>query len=377
MNLLVNNNIPLSLYIHFPWCIRKCPYCDFNSHTLKQDLPEQEYISTLLRDLDHDLNNFDLNNRPIHSIFMGGGTPSLFSPESIYSLLKSIQSRIDFKSNLEITLEANPGTFEQDKFLGFRQAGINRLSIGIQSFQKEKLKALGRIHDDEAALRAINIAKQAGFENFNIDLMHGLPNQNLDDAMFDIKSALGFLPPHISWYQLTLEPNTLFFQKPPVLPDENILGDINQLGGELLSQHNYSNYEISAHCQPGRECQHNVNYWEFGDYLGIGAGAHGKIGHTRIAKIKHPKEYLTKDFIASQAPIENNQLAFEFMLNTLRLKKLISWELFAERTNLDPKDILDKLNKLADKKLMIISNNGFELTNLGQRFLNDVLTNFL
>jgi len=371
------SEIPLSLYIHFPWCIKKCPYCDFNSHELKKDLPEKDYIHKLLADLEQDLSNLNINNRSVHSIFMGGGTPSLFSPESIYALLNSIQSRINFKSNLEITLEANPGTFEQDKFLGFRQAGINRLSIGIQSFQKEKLKALGRIHDDEAALKAINIAKKAGFENFNIDLMHGLPNQSLEDALFDITSALGFLPPHISWYQLTLEPNTLFYKQSPTLPDENILGDINQLGGDLLSQHNYINYEISAHCQPGRECQHNLNYWEFGDYLGIGAGAHGKIGHTRTAKIKHPKEYLTQNFIASQEPIAKNQLAFEFMLNALRLKKLISWELFAERTNLEPKDILDKLNKLADRNLMVIHHQGFELTSLGQRFLNDILTSFL
>lgn len=371
-------NTPLSLYIHFPWCIRKCPYCDFNSHELKQDLPEQEYIDKLLADLDQDLNQFDLTDRKIHSIFMGGGTPSLFSPDAIYNLLNSIQSRIDFKSDLEITLEANPGTFEQDKFSGFRQAGINRLSIGIQSFQKEKLKALGRIHDDEAALKAINIAKQAGFENFNIDLMHGLPNQSLEDALFDIKTALGFLPPHISWYQLTLEPNTLFYKQPPTLPDETILGDINQVGGDLLSQHNYINYEISAHCQPGRECQHNVNYWEFGDYLGIGAGAHAKVNNIRTSKTKHPKEYLTNSsFISTQAPIEKHQLAFEFMLNALRLRKLISWELFATRTNLEPKAILNNLEKLSDKNLMIISEQGFELTPLGQRFLNDVLTSFL
>lgn len=367
--------IPLSLYIHFPWCIRKCPYCDFNSHELKQDLPEKEYMNRLLDDLDADLKT--IKNKKIHSIFMGGGTPSLFSPEAIYSLLNAIQTRIDFKPNIEITLEANPGTFEQDKFSGFRQAGINRLSIGIQSFQKEKLKALGRIHDDEAALKAINIAKQAGFDNFNIDLMHGLPNQTLKDAVFDIQSALGFLPPHISWYQLTLEPNTLFYKQPPILPDENILGDINQLGGDLLSQHDYINYEISAHCQPNQECQHNLNYWEFGDYLGIGAGAHAKVDNIRTAKTKHPKEYLTQNFISSQSPIEKNQLAFEFMLNALRLKKLISWELFAERTNLEPKAISEKLNKLADKNLMVVSTQGFELTHLGQRFLNDVLTTFL
>lgn len=377
MTFSINNNIPLSLYIHFPWCIRKCPYCDFNSHALKDNLPEDQYISHLLDDLVQDLKYFNLKDRKIHSIFMGGGTPSLFSPEAIYKLLHQIQSRVEFKSNLEITLEANPGTFEQDKFLGFRQAGINRLSIGIQSFQKDKLKALGRIHDDEAALKAIKIAKKSGFENFNIDLMHGLPNQTVEDAMFDIQTALGFLPPHLSWYQLTLEPNTLFYKQPPTLPAEGILADIQDSGGKLLAQHNYNNYEVSAYCQSGRECQHNLNYWQFGDYLGIGTGAHGKIGLTRTAKNKHPKTYLDKNFISSINIIEPNQIIFEFMLNALRLRKLITWDLFTERTGLEPKSISDKLNLLADKNLMVISQQGFALTTLGQRFLNDVLSAFL
>ncbi|MDX2163901.1 MAG: radical SAM family heme chaperone HemW [Gammaproteobacteria bacterium] len=377
MNYLLNNNIPLSLYIHFPWCIRKCPYCDFNSHALKDTLPEDQYISLLLEDLTDDLKKYNISQRPIHSIFMGGGTPSLFSPEAIYKLLNQIQSRIAFKNNLEITLEANPGTFEQDKFLGFRQAGINRLSIGIQSFQKDKLKSLGRIHDDEAALKAIEIAKKSGFENFNIDLMHGLPNQSLDDALFDIKTALGFLPPHLSWYQLTLEPNTLFYKQPPTLPAEGVLADIQDSGEKLLAENNFNHYETSAFCQRNHECQHNLNYWQFGDYLGIGAGAHGKIGLTRTAKNKHPKTYLDKNFIASINLIEPNQIIFEFMLNALRVRKLITWELFAERTGLEPKSISDKLNTLADKNLMVIYKNGFELTPLGQRFLNDVLTVFL
>jgi len=377
MNHLLNNNIPLSLYIHFPWCIRKCPYCDFNSHALKDTLPEDQYISLLLEDLTDDLKKYTIFQRPIHSIFMGGGTPSLFSPEAIHKLLTQIESRIEFKPNIEITLEANPGTFEQDKFKGFREAGINRLSIGIQSFQKDKLNSLGRIHDDEAALNAIEIAKKAGFENFNLDLMHGLPNQTREDAIFDIQTALGFLPPHLSWYQLTLEPNTLFYKQPPTLPTEGILSDINDVGAKLLSQHNYNNYEVSAYCQPNRECQHNLNYWQFGDYLGIGAGAHGKIGLTRTAKNKHPKTYLDKNFISSINIIESNQIIFEFMLNALRLRKLITWDLFTERTGLEPKSISDKLNTLADKNLMVIYKNGFELTPLGQRFLNDVLTVFL
>jgi putative oxygen-independent coproporphyrinogen III oxidase len=373
----VASEAPLSLYIHFPWCIRKCPYCDFNSHELKDNLPEKNYIDRLLLDLDHDLKSINPKNRGIYSIFMGGGTPSLFSPESIYSLLNAIKSRIAFVDNIEITLEANPGTFEQDKFSGFYQAGINRLSIGIQSFQKEKLKALGRIHDDEAALRAVDIAKKAGFTNFNLDLMHGLPNQSLDDAIEDLTTALGFVPPHLSWYQLTLEPNTLFHKKPPILPTENILSDINLLGEKLLAENNYGHYEISAFCQPNHECKHNMNYWEFGDYLGIGAGAHAKVNNIRTSKIKHPKDYLTKHFISTHEPIQKNQLAFEFMLNALRLRKLISWELFANRTGLEPKDILNKLEKLADKNLILISEQGFELTSLGQRFLNDVLTTFL
>lgn len=368
---------PLSLYIHFPWCIKKCPYCDFNSHELKQDLPEQNYIQTLLSDLDQDLKLINTQDQQIHSIFMGGGTPSLFSPDSIFNLLNSIQSRIAFKNNIEITLEANPGTFEQDKFLGFRQAGINRLSIGIQSFQKEKLKALGRIHDDDMALKAVEIAQKAGFSNFNLDLMHGLPNQDKTDALFDLKTALGFTPPHISWYQLTLEPHTLFHKKPPTLPTENILSDINIAGEKLLQQNHYTHYETSAFCKPNHECQHNLNYWEFGDYLGIGAGAHAKINNIRTSKTKHPKEYLAKNFIATHAPIEKNQLAFEFMLNALRLKKLIPWDLFVARTGLEQKDITAKLNKLVDKNLMAVHTNGFEVTPLGHRFLNDVLTEFL
>ena len=373
--------IPLSLYIHFPWCIKKCPYCDFNSHALKKDLPETQYINILLQDLRHDLDNYKtfLNTKKIHSIFMGGGTPSLFSPGSIKNLLANINNMIDFDTDLEITLEANPGTFEQEKFAGFREAGINRLSIGIQSFQSDKLTALGRIHDGEASHKAIEIARKAGFDNINIDLMHGLPKQSVSDALTDIQTALDFSPEHLSWYQLTLEPNTLFYQKPPLLPPENILDKINQNGENLL--HNYHHYEISAYAKPAYECRHNLNYWQFGDYLGIGAGAHSKLGFTRLVKQKHPEKYLNSEnsghYSMAETLIEPQSRAFEFMLNALRLRQKIPHVLLTERTGLYFSDIIQKLELLTHKKLLNFNNDYLELTPLGQRFLNDVLTVFL
>lgn len=376
--------IPLSLYIHFPWCVKKCPYCDFNSHTLKQDLPEEEYISQLLKDFKAELPR--IKHRKIHSIFMGGGTPSLFSPKSIKYLLKTIKDHMEFENpGCEITLEANPGTVEQERFSGFLDAGINRLSLGIQSFSPDKLKKLGRIHDDIAAFRAIESAKSAGFTNFNLDLMHGLPSQTLEEALKDIDFAIQSKAPHISWYQLTLEPNTLFYQKKPVLPSENILNHIYTSGHHIFKHHKYNHYEISAYSHKGVECRHNVNYWEFGDYIGIGAGAHGKITDLSSQKIirtlkpKHPKEYMnTKDFSAIPSEhIQDNHLAFEFMLNSLRLEKPISWNFFSERCFLDKKSILAIMERLHQKNLMIYDDNIFELTDLGRRFLNDVLTEFL
>jgi putative oxygen-independent coproporphyrinogen III oxidase len=379
----MNNNIPLSLYIHFPWCVRKCPYCDFNSHALKDNLPEEEYIKKLLEDFDQEIPS--VQDRKIRSIFMGGGTPSLFSPQSIELLLTYIKNKMAFESpGSEITLEANPGTVEQEKFSGFLKAGINRLSIGIQSFNDNKLKTLGRIHNGNTAYKAVENAKKSGFTNFNLDLMHGLPDQTLEEALEDISIALQFSPPHLSWYQLTLEPNTLFYQKPPQLPHENILNNIYEEGQKLFKKNNYTHYEVSAYCKNNLQSQHNINYWEFGDYIGIGAGAHGKITDfnsqeiIRYTKSKHPKEYLNANhFRTTQHIVEPKQVPFEFMLNALRLHKPISWQLFSERTFLEKENILSVIEKLKEKNLIIYNKDTLELTDLGHRFLNDVLTEFM
>jgi len=376
--------IPLGLYIHFPWCVKKCPYCDFNSHTLKQDLPEEAYITQLLNDFKAELPQ--IKHRKIHSIFMGGGTPSLFSPKHIKFLLDHIRNMIAFENPAcEITLEANPGTVEQERFSGFLDAGINRLSLGIQSFHPDKLKKLGRIHDDIAAFKAIESAKKTGFTNFNLDLMHGLPGQTLEEALKDIDYAIQSCAPHISWYQLTLEPNTLFYQKKPVLPSENILDHIYTSGHDRFRQHNYHHYEISAYSQKDFECQHNLNYWEFGDYIGIGAGAHGKITDLSSQKIirtlkpKHPKEYIAIENFSEikSDTVQSNHLAFEFMLNSLRLQKPVTWQLFSERTFLDKQSILAIIEKLSQKNLIAYNQDSIKLTDVGQRFLNDVLTEFL
>jgi putative oxygen-independent coproporphyrinogen III oxidase len=376
--------IPLSLYIHFPWCVRKCPYCDFNSHTLKEDLPEEKYIQQLLKDFRAELPA--IKNRCIHSIFMGGGTPSLFSPRMIKNLLENIQNEIAFESpGIEITLEANPGTVEQEKFREFRAAGVNRLSLGIQSFDPVKLKTLGRIHDDTAAFKAIESAKNAGFTNFNLDLMHGLPGQTAEEALKDIRCALQAGAPHISWYQLTLEPNTLFYQRPPVLPEEDILHAIDTSGQAVFQEYHYQHYEISAYCLEKSHCQHNLNYWKFGDYVGIGAGAHGKITHLETKKIyrslkpKHPREYLHLETFSAISPhlVAQKSLPFEFMLNALRLQKTLPWSLFSERVFIDPQKIWPVIKKLSQKNLISYNTENFTLTPLGKKFLNDVLTEFL
>lgn len=383
--------IPLALYIHFPWCIKKCPYCDFNSHAVKTDLsdfPEQLYIKRLIADLKEDIKQYkkQIENRKIVSIFMGGGTPSLFSPESLKILFDALKNllEIDFES-IEITLEANPGTFEQAKFDGYRAIGINRLSLGIQSFQSTQLKALGRIHDSTAARQAIESAKKAGFSNFNLDIMHGLPHQTLQEGLEDIAIALNFAPPHLSYYQLTLEPNTLFYQQPPPLPGESLLESIEVGAKQLLLKNHFHQYEISAFCQQGFECRHNRNYWEFGDYLGIGAGAHGKITDLstgqiiRTIKHKHPKSYLNSqnNFTLSCEIVEKNKIPFEFMLNSLRLLKPISWQLFSQRTFLDKSVIQPVMETLEQQKLMKMNQDSFEPTALGRRFLNTVQSAFL
>ncbi|HET8730764.1 MAG TPA: radical SAM family heme chaperone HemW, partial [Moraxellaceae bacterium] len=292
---------PLSLYIHVPWCVRKCPYCDFNSHAAGAELPETAYVDALLADLRQDLDLDLVQGREIASIFIGGGTPSLFSPDAYARLFDGLRRELHFASDIEITLEANPGTVEQAKFRGYRALGVNRLSIGVQSFSPEKLAALGRIHGRDEAVRAAEAARGAGFDNFNIDLMHGLPGQSVAEALADVRQALALAPTHLSWYQLTIEPNTVFYRDPPVLPEDDTLWSIQEEGQTLLAEGGYRQYEVSAYARPERECRHNRNYWMFGDYLALGAGAHGKVtrpasalgqgGVWRYAKTRLPRDY--------------------------------------------------------------------------------------
>jgi oxygen-independent coproporphyrinogen-3 oxidase len=302
--------LPLSLYIHLPWCVQKCPYCDFNSHALKKALPEKEYLNCLLQDLEHDLETFNID-RPLHSIFIGGGTPSLFSPASFEYLLNEISKKICLPAGIEITMEANPGTVEHAAFRDYQTAGINRVSLGIQSFQNDKLKRLGRIHSSEEAQKAIETV-QASFENFNLDLMFGLPNQTIEDGLYDLTTGLAFQPTHLSWYQLTLEANTIFYKNPPALPSDEIIWMLQEQGQALLKQHGYHQYEISAYSKTDSQCKHNLNYWRFGDYLGTGAGAHGKITLSpneviRTRKIKQPQSYMTTDHCLAEKKNPHNQ----------------------------------------------------------------------
>ncbi|MFO2462045.1 radical SAM family heme chaperone HemW [Pseudomonas sp. 15FMM2] len=373
---------PLALYIHIPWCVRKCPYCDFNSHTASNVLPEEEYVDALLADLDQDL--YAVYGRELSSIFFGGGTPSLFSAAALGRLLEGVEQRIRFARDIEITLEANPGTFEQDKFVAYRKLGINRLSIGIQSFQPEKLKALGRIHSGDEAVRAAGMARQAGFDNFNLDLMHGLPDQSLDDALDDLRQAIALKPTHLSWYQLTLEPNTVFWNQPPELPEDDTLWDIQEAGQTLLAEHGYTQYEVSAYAQPGRAARHNLNYWSFGDFIGIGAGAHGKLSHpdgriVRTWKTRAPKDYLNpaKDFQAGAKELSNEELPFEFLMNALRLTDGVEARLYAERTGLELASLDDARREAEQSGLMQVEPSRLAATDRGQLFLNDLLQKFL
>ncbi len=391
---------PLSLYIHIPWCIEKCPYCDFNSHALKSQVPEQDYVKALIADLDADIARFDLSQRPLHSIFIGGGTPSLFSAEAIESLLTQVLSRFkqdaSQESNIEITLEANPGTVEADKFIGFAKAGVNRLSIGVQSFESDKLIKLGRIHNVSQAKFAAQLAHESGVKSFNLDLMHGLPNQTLDNALDDLKTAIKLKPDHLSWYQLTIEPNTAFHSKPPKLPQDEVLWDIQDQGFKLLSDAGYQQYEISAFrlvkndATEDKQCQHNLNYWHFGDYLGIGCGAHGKITDIekgiiqRTVKVKHPKGYLDPN----RAPLDHlntvtsDELPFEYMMNQLRLFSSFTLAEYQQRTGLTASTVLPTLLKAQDKKMMTCNDTlsiegKWQVTQLGHRYLNDLLELFL
>jgi len=373
---------PLSLYVHIPWCVRKCPYCDFNSHEVRGDAPEQDYVRALIADLELALPQ--IWGRRVYSIFFGGGTPSLFSARAIEELLAAFRARLNLAADAEITLEANPGTFESAKFRDYRACGVNRLSIGIQSFNPAKLKALGRIHDGEEARRAIGIA-QAHFDNINLDLMYALPQQTLAEAEQDIATAAGYATSHLSAYHLTLEPNTLFYRHPPPLPDGELAADMQELIEARLAGEGYLNYETSAFARPGRECRHNLNYWRFGDYLGIGAGAHSKLSFPdrilRQMRYKQPREYLQKT--AAGAPVQEEHgvlrkdLGFEFMMNALRLSEGFEVRLFAERTGLALTAVERPLQEAVQRGLITRDHVRIAPTQRGRRFLNDLLQLFL
>jgi oxygen-independent coproporphyrinogen-3 oxidase len=375
---------PLSLYIHIPWCVRKCPYCDFNSHAVdpQQALPESAYLAALRADLESTL--ADVWGRTVHSIFIGGGTPSLLSGVAVERLLSDVRALLPLAPDCEITLEANPGTYEAGRYADFRSAGVNRLSIGVQSFDDAKLQALGRVHDGAQARRAIEAAQRA-FDNFNLDLMIGLPGQTAQQALRDVDQALRFAPPHLSMYQLTLEPNTVFHKYPPTLPDEDVLAAIQSVVEERAAAEGYEHYEVSAFCRPGRQSRHNHNYWSFGDYLGIGAGAHAKLslpeGMIRTERFRLPASYLENagrgHFVAAQRNLSPADLVFEFMLNALRLRGGFAPELFAERTGLPLASLEPGLRAAQARGLVEAGAQRIRPTELGMRFLNDLQALFL
>ena len=369
---------PLALYVHIPWCVRKCPYCDFNSHERAGPLPEQAYVDALLRDLEQMLPS--VWGRRLVSLFIGGGTPSLFSPEAIDTLLSGVRARLTLEPEAEITLEANPGTVEAARFRGFRAAGVNRISIGVQSFDESMLAALGRIHGADEARRAIDAAL-ASFDNVNIDLMYGLPGQSAAMARADIEEGARSGVPHLSAYQLTLEPNTVFWSKPPALPGHDEAADMQLMVEEVLSAAGYEHYEISAFARPGRRCRHNLNYWEFGDYLGIGAGAHGKLSFadrvTRHEQVKQPREYLAAATAAPHRVIPVAELPFEFMLNALRLVQGFSSQLFEQRTGLPLLSIAPILSAAEEKGLLSRSTGRILPTERGRHFLDDLVGLFV
>lgn len=374
---------PLSLYVHFPWCVRKCPYCDFNSHEFGESFPETEYIDALIRDLDTEV--VGIEGREITSIFMGGGTPSLISEAGLERLLSAIGARLALSEDIEITLEANPGTAEARRFHGYRRAGVNRLSIGVQSLDDEKLKALGRIHDAREAEYAVSLARQAGFDNLNIDIMYGLPGQDAAAALKDIAGAVALRPEHLSWYQLTIEPNTVFYKATPVLPDDEETWNMQQQGQEMLTDQGYRQYEISAWARPGREARHNLNYWEFGDYLGIGAGAHGKLTDTagrvvRSARHKLPGRYRElaggREVVTSERILDKDDLVLEFMMNALRLPHGFRRSLYSARTGLALESLQGRLDEAVAKGLLDVADDIVRPTRHGTQFLNNLLELF-
>jgi putative oxygen-independent coproporphyrinogen III oxidase len=379
-------DLPLALYVHMPWCVRKCPYCDFNSHQLKSGQPDAAYIDALIRDFELELPR--VRGRRIDSVFFGGGTPSLFAPSEFARLIAALKARIEFASGAEITLEANPGTIERGKFQGYAEAGINRVSLGAQSFDANALKALGRIHSADDTHRAVEELKAAKLGNFNLDLMYALPQQTLEQALNDVKIACSLQPAHISYYQLTLEPGTVFHSLPPALPDEDAAWHIQLDGQKMLAERGYAQYEVSAYAKEGAQCRHNLNYWLFGDYVGIGAGAHGKVSIVtpekilRTVKPKQPREYQAKISSAARSLGDGNYVAaadlpFEFMLNALRLNDGFSSECYDARTGLDLQDLDEKLARAQDRGLLESAASRWRPTSLGRRFLNDLQASFL
>jgi len=376
---------PLSLYVHVPWCVRKCPYCDFNSHELREELPETEYIDALLADLEQDLPG--IWGRSVVSVFIGGGTPSLLSAEAIDRLLSGLRARLMLPPDAEITLEANPGTVEQGRFAEYRAAGINRLSIGVQSFNDERLERIGRIHGRAEAIRAAESAHAAGYDDFNLDLMFALPGQDLAEAEQDVRTAIDLEPTHVSHYQLTLEPNTLFAHRPPTLPDEDSAWQMQTACQDILAGRGYTQYEVSAYARTGHRCRHNLNYWRFGDYLGIGAGAHAKVSdaqHQRIvrtSKVRHPRDYVQRAFddrrIDTERTLSRADASLEFMLNALRLREGFETELFAAHTGLPIRAVEAPLAEAERRGWVEWNLTRIRPTDEGQRLLNDLLGLFL
>ena len=391
MNAAVNtaaNGLPLSLYVHLPWCVRKCPYCDFNSHQLKSAAPDGAYIDALIRDFDSELPQ--LMGRRIDTVFFGGGTPSLFSPEDFNRLLGALRLRIEFADDAEVTLEANPGTIERGRFAGYKEAGINRVSLGAQTFGRRALELLGRIHSADDTHRAVAELRAAKLDNFNLDLMYALPEQSLEEALEDVQIACGLKPAHISYYQLTLEPGTVFHARPPPLPDEEAAWEIQTAGQKLLAEEGFTQYEVSAYARPGRRCRHNLNYWLFGDYLGVGAGAHGKLSLAlpqrilRTTKPKQPREYQEQVHrlvpglaLGESSFIAAADLPFEFMLNALRLNEGFADRDYELRTGLGMGSLEGKVAQAVGRGLLERREDGWRPTELGRRFLNDLQASFL
>ena len=378
-------HIPLSLYIHIPWCEKKCPYCDFNSHLARAEVDEKTYVNQLLSDLDNEIESLGstIIEREIQTIFIGGGTPSLFSATSYDQLFSGLRQRLAFSADIEITLEANPGSSESEKFKGFRQAGINRLSIGIQSFNQGHLRSLGRVHNSQEALKAAQFARDAGFDNMNLDLMFGLPSQNIDQALSDIKQAIKLSPTHLSCYQLTIEPNTLFHHSPPITPGDELLWDMQERLKSELANSNYAQYEVSAYSKPDKRCRHNLNYWQFGDYLGIGAGAHSKVtlnngDISRNWKIKHPNTYIERDNkIGDTNVVPTQQLPFEFMMNALRLNDGFELSTFESRTGLPIASINPLLDQHQSQGLIEATDQQIKPTEFGHNMVNSMLEDYL